>query len=157
MRHYYTFCTIDDKRAFRGHVWNHAQIDVLLEGLEIFVLWVFAAEFHLGFEWYTVGETTFDALLDGVAWRIDIVIQEFKFEIVSRICDGEILFEDFVEAFVQAVVWIGLNLEEVFERLDLNVEKVRVIKFAYRREIYYCRFFFCQGTELFIFFYQLSL
>ena len=124
---------------------------MLLNGLEVLVLGVFTAQLHLGFQRYTVGQAAFDALLDGVTGRINVIIQEFKFEIVSRIRDGKILFEDFVQAFVQTVVRIGFNLEEVFERLDLNIEKIRVIKFAYRREIYYCGFFFCQGTKIYLY------
>ena len=151
LRHYHALGSVDDEGTLRGHIRNHAQIDMLLKGLEVLVLRVFTAQFHLGLQWHTISQATFDTLLNGLTRRIDIIIQEFKFEIVSRIRDGKILFEDFVQAFVQTVVGIGFNLEEVFERLDLNVEKIRVIKFAYRREIYYCGFFFCQGTKKLIF------
>ena len=127
---------------------------MLLEGLEIFVLGVFAAQLHLGLQRDAIGQAALDALLDGIAGRIDIIIQEFEFEIVTRVRDGEILLEDFEEAFVQTVVGVGLNLEEILERLDLDIEEIRVIKFSYRREINYCGFFFCQGTINYIVFYN---
>ena len=90
-----------------------------------------------------------------VSEKYDIIIQEFEFEIVSRIGDGEILFEDFEQAFVQTVVGVGLNLEEIPEGLNLNIEEVRVFKLSDRREIDYCGFFFCQGTINYIVFYNL--
>ena len=127
---------------------------MLLEGLEIFVFGVFATQLHLGFQRHTVGQAALDALLDAVAGRIYIIIQEFEFEIVSRIGDGEILLENLVQAFVKTVVGIGLDLEEIFERLNLDVEEIRVFKFSYRREIYYCGVFFCQGTINYIVFYN---
>ena len=120
---------------------------MLLNSLKILVLGILATELHLGFQRHTVRETTFDTLLYGITGRINVIIQEFKFKIISRICDGEVLLEDLEQALIEAIVGVGLYLEKVFERLDLNVEKIRVIKFAYRREIYYCGFFFCQGTE----------
>ena len=120
---------------------------MLLLCYEILVLGVFAAQLHLGLQWHTVCEATLNALLYGITRRIDVIIQEFKFKIISRIRDGEILFKYLEQTFIKAVVRVGLYLEKVFERLDLNVEKIRVIKFAYRREIYYCGFFLCQGTE----------
>ena len=150
LRDHDALSAIDDEGALRSHVGNHAQVHMLLEGLEIFVLRVFATQFHLGFQRHAVSQAALDALLDGIAGRIDVIIQEFEFEIVSRIGDGEILLEDFEQTFVQTVVGVGLDLEEVFERLDLDVEKIRIFKFAYRREIDYCGFFFCQGTMNYI-------
>ena len=129
---------------------------MLFDSLEILVFRIFTAQFHLGFQWHAVSKATLDALLNRITGRIDIIIQEFEFEIVSRVCDGEILLEDFVEAFIQTVVGIGFDLEEIFERLNLDIEKIRVIKFSYRREINYCGFFFCQGTINYIVFYNWS-
>ena len=142
-----TLGTVDDEGALRSHVGNHAEIDMLLERLEVLVFGVFATQFHLGFQRHAVGEAALDALLDGIAGRIDVIIQEFEFKIVSRIRNGEVFFKDLVQAFVQTVVGVGFNLEEILERLDLDVEEIRVLKLSYRREIYYCGFFFCQGTK----------
>lgn len=142
----HTFGTIDDESALRGHIRNHAQIHMLLQRLEILVFRIFATQFHLGFQRHTVGQAAINTLLDGIAGRIDVIIQEFEFEIVSRIGDREILLENLVKAFIQAVVGIGLDLEKVFEGLNLDIQKIGVFKFSYRSEIYYCGFFFCQGT-----------
>ena len=148
LRHNNTFSTVDDEGTLRCHIRYHAQIDMLFLCYEIFILGIFAAQLHLGLQWHTICKATLNALLYAVTRRIDVIIQEFKFKIISRISDGEILFKDLEQPFIEAVVRVGLYLEKVFERLYLNVEKIRVIKFAYRREIYYCGVFLCQGTEM---------
>ena len=146
LRYHDTFGTIDNKGTLGGHIRYHAKIDMLLDGLEVLIVWVLAAQFHFGLQRDAVSKATLDALLDRITGRIDVIIKEFELEIISRIRDGEVLPEHFVQSLVQTVVGIGLNLEEILERLYLDVKEIRIVKFAYRREIYYCGFGFCQGT-----------
>ena len=87
-----------------------------------------AIQFQLSLQRYAIGETTLQALVDGVAGRVDIVIQELKNEVITRVGDREILGEDFVEAFVFPVVRIGFQLEEILERLKLNIQKIRIFE-----------------------------
>ena len=146
LRYDHTFGTIDNKGTFRSHIRNHTEVHMLFNSLEILIFGVFTTQFHLGLQRHTVSEATFDALLNWITRRINIIIQEFEFEIVSRVRDRKILLEDFEETLVQTVVGVGLNLEEIFERLYLDIKKIRIVKLSYRREINYCGFVFCQGT-----------
>ena len=130
LRHDNALGTVDNKGALGGHVRNHAKIDMLLYRLEVLVVRIFATQFHFGLQRNAVSKATLDTLLDGITGRINVIIKEFELEIISCVSDGEILFENFKQPLVKTVVGIGLNLEEVFERLHLNIEEIRVIKFA---------------------------
>ena len=145
--HHDTLGAVDHEGASRGHVRDHAEIDILVNGLEVLVVVVGAGEAQLGLERHAEGEASFDALRDAVPGGINIVVEEFEDEIVSRVGDGEVLGENLVEAFVLPVVGIGLELEEVFEGLELNIEEVRIFeRFLDGREVdsfSSC----CQGIE----------
>lgn len=148
LRYHDTLGTVDDESAFRGHVWYHAQIYRLLNGLELFVFGVVAGEFQFSLERDAVGEAAFDTFLDSVARRIDEIVQKLKCEIIAGIRDREVLFEDFEESFIETVVRVGLNLEKVLERLQLNVQEVRIVELSDGCEIDYCGLIFCQGMKI---------
>lgn len=141
-----TLGTVDYESAFGCHVGYHAQVNGLLDSLELFVLRVVAGEFQLGLQRDAVGETTLDALLDGVAGRVDEVVKKLKGEVVAGIRNGEVLPEDFEETLVKTVVRVGLNLEEILERLDLDVKEVRILELADGCEVDDCGLFLCQGN-----------
>ena len=52
---------------------------------------------------------------------VDKIVDELQNVIVASIRNGEILVENFVQSFVQMVVGICLNLEEIPERFQLYV------------------------------------
>ena len=131
-----TFGAVDDEGASGGHVGNHAEIDVLINGLEVLVILVGAGESQLGLERHAEGEAALNAFLNAVARGVDIIVKEFKDEIVSRVGDGEVLGEHLVKAFVLPVVGVGFQLEEVFEGLELNIEEVGIfVRFLDGREV----------------------
>ena len=131
-----TLCAVDHEGAAGGHVGNHAQIDILIDGLKIFVILVGARKSQLGLERNAVGKAAFDALGNAVPGRIDIVIEKFEDEIVSCVGDGEVFGENLVQPFVLPVVGVGFQLEEILERLKLNIQKIRIFERLFdRREI----------------------
>ena len=82
---------------------------------------VFSVEWNKDFEnidlYKDIGELTADE-----------IIKKFESKIASCVGDGEIFGKDLVEAFVFPVVGIGLQLEEVLERLKLNIQKIRIFE-----------------------------
>lgn len=130
LRNHYTLGTIDDESSLGCHVGYHTQINRLFNSLEIFILRIITRQFQLGFQRHAVSQATLDTLLNGVARRVDVIVQELESEIAPRIRDGEILLEDLEEAFVEPVVGIGLDLEEILERLQLYIQKIGIRIFA---------------------------
>ena len=124
---------------------NHTQIDRLFDSLVVLVLGVVARQFQFGFQRNTVGQTTLDALLDGVAGRIDEIVKKLEGEIITGIRNREVLLEDPEESLVQTIVGIGLYLEEILERFQLNIQEVRIFVLAYRCKVDDCGLFLCQG------------
>ena len=109
---------------------------VLINGLKVFIILVRARKSQFGFERHAEGQATFDALLDAVARSVDVIVEKFEDEIVSRVGDGEVFRENLVQAFILPIVRIGLQLEEVFKRLKLNIQKIRIFeRFFDRREV----------------------
>ena len=136
LRYYYSFGTVDNKRAVVSHVRDVAQEHFLNLHIEIDMLGVRAVEFQFCLERHTVGKTAFQTFSDGVARGVDVIIEEFEDEIVSRVSDGEIFLENLEEAFVLTVVGIGFQLEEILERLQLNIEEVGIFeRFLNGREV----------------------
>src|SRR5688572_17376365 len=83
------------------------------------------------FERNAVSQTALNALFDGVARRINKVIEEFEHEVVACIGNRKVLCENFVKAFVLAVLRSCLQLEEILERLKLYIQEVRVIDLTF--------------------------
>ena len=128
LRHHNTFGTVDHKSTTGRHIGDHTQIDVLVNGFKIFVIVVCARKPQFGLERHAEGKAAFDALFDAIARGIDIIVEKFKHEIVSRVGDGEVFRENPVEAFVLPIVGVGLQLEEILERLQLDIEEVRILE-----------------------------
>ena len=81
------------------------------------MIWVSTIKFQLCLQGYAISQSAFQALVDAVARRVYIVIQELKNEIVSRVGDREILCEYLIQAVVLAFLRWSVQLQEVFERL----------------------------------------
>ena len=124
---HHTLSTVDDEGAAGGHVRDGAQINVLNHGLEILVFDVIAGELHLGLQRNAVGEAALDAFVHRVTGTVDVVVKELEYEAVPLVGDGEVFGEDPVEAFVAAFFRIGVDLEELLERLQLDVQQVGVL------------------------------
>ena len=126
LRHDDPFRPVDDKGAAGGHVGDHAQVNILDDRFKIFVFGIGAVKLQLSFQGYAVGEAPFDALIHGVAGRIDKIIQEFEDEVITGIGNRKILGKYLVQALVDPVLRIGFQLEKILERLELNIEKVGI-------------------------------
>ena len=98
------------------------------DGLKVFVFLVVAGKLQLSLEGNAISESTFDALLNAVAGSVDVVVKKFESKVASCVGDGEVFGENLVEAFVLSVVRIGLQLEEILERLKLNIQKIRIFE-----------------------------
>ena len=122
------FGSVDDESTARRHIRDHAEIHVLHDGLKIFVFLVVAGKLQLSLEGNAISESTFDALLDAVTGSVDVVVKKFESKIASCVGDGEVFGENLVKAFVFPVVRIGLQLEEILERLKLNIQKIRIFE-----------------------------
>ena len=59
-----TFGTVDDKRTIVRHVRNRAQEHILNNCVEILMVGVGTEKFQFGLKGYTVGQATFQTLLD---------------------------------------------------------------------------------------------
>ena len=91
LRHHNALGTVDNKRAILRHIRNGAQEYILYERTEVLVVRVSTIQFHLGLQRYTIGQSALETLVNGVAWRIDKVIQELKNEIITCVGDREVL------------------------------------------------------------------
>lgn len=107
--------TVDDECAARRHVGDGTEIDILYHRVEVLVFRVRTVEFQFRLERDAVGQAAFEALLYGIAGRVDIVIDEFQNEVVPCIGYREIFHEHFVEPLVLAVLCGGVELEKVVE------------------------------------------
>ena len=140
-----TFCSVDDECATRSHVRYHAQIYIGNLCLKILVVHIVAREFHLGFQWHAVSEAAFEALIHGIARGVDVIVQKFEDETVSRIRNWKVFREDLVEPFLAAVLSRRVNLEKLLEGFQLYVKEIRVINGVGLREAVSFVVFCCQG------------
>ena len=137
LRHNDAFRAIDHESALLGHVRNRAEINILDNRREILVVGVGTVEFQFRLQGHTVCQATLQALLDGVAGRVDVIIEEFEYKVVTGVRYGEVLGEHLVESLVVPFFGRGVELQEVLERLELNLEEIRVRKrILYRGKIY---------------------
>ncbi len=74
---------------------------------------------------YCVSKSSFHAFLNGVAGRIDEIIKKLKDENVSGIGNREIFLKHTEQSFNISFIRSCFQLEEFFERLNLDVEQVR--------------------------------
>ena len=117
LRHYDAFGTVDDKRAVRCHIWNRAKENVLNHGSEIFMIRVCTIKLQLGFQGYAICKSALETFVYAVTWRVDIVIQELKNEIVSCVGDREVFCKHLIQTVILAFLRWCVQLQEVFERL----------------------------------------
>ena len=82
-------------------------------------------QFHLSLQRHAVGQTALQAFINGIAGRVDIIIEELKHEVVARIGDGEVLSKHLIQAIVLALLWWSVKLEEITEGFQLHVEEIR--------------------------------
>ena len=74
-------------------------------------------QFQLSLQRHTICQTALQTLVDGVAGRVDIVIQELKNEVITRVGDREVLGEHLIQTVILAFLRRSVQLQEVFERL----------------------------------------
>ncbi len=126
LRHDNALRTIDHKRTLVRHVRDRAQIHILDHSVEILVVRVGAIELELSLEGDTVGQTTLQTLVDGIARRVDVVVEKLEDKVVAGVGDGEILGKHLEKALVLTLLRRCVKLKEVLERLQLHLEKVRI-------------------------------
>ena len=129
----YAFCAVDDESAGLRHIRNRAQIYILDFCCEILVIRIGAVQFEFGLERHAVGQTTFEALLDSIAGRVDIVVKKLQHKVVACVGNGEILCEHLIKAFVVALFRGSVELQKVAERLQLHLEKIGVRQRIFHR------------------------
>ena len=125
LRHDHTLGTIDDERAIGSHIGNGTQEHVLNHRAEILMVGIRAVKFQLGLQGYAIGQAALQTLVDGVAGRVDIVVQELKNEIITRVGDREVLGEHLIQTVILAFLRRSVQLQEVSERLQLHIEEIR--------------------------------
>ncbi len=113
LRHYYTLRTINDKSTTLGHIWNCAEINILHHYSKILVVVIRAIELQLSLQWHAVTQASLQTLLNRVAWGIDIIVYKFENEVISRICNWEILLKHSVETLAFAILCRGIHLEKI--------------------------------------------
>ena len=85
-----------------------------------------AVELELCLERHIVSKTTLKTLFYRVARSIEIVVKELKHKVVASISDWEILCKNLVKTILLALLRRRVELEKVSERLQLNVQEVRI-------------------------------
>ena len=135
LRHHDALGTVYHKGALLGHVRYLSQVDVLYLGGEVLVVGVGAVKLKFGFQGHRVGEATLKTLLDGITWGIDVIVEKLEYEVVAGVGYREVFGKDLVQTFIVALLGRSIELEEVAERLQLHLEKVRIRKrILYRRK-----------------------
>src|SRR6185295_18753725 len=91
LRNYDTFCPIDHECTSRGHVWDIAEKHVLDDSLEVYVLLVITAQAEFCLERNSIRQATLHTFFNGIAGRIDKIIEELEYKNVARISNRKIL------------------------------------------------------------------
>ncbi len=123
-----TLGTVDDECSARSHIRDVAQIYVLDFRREILMLRIRAGETQFRLERHVVGKAPLDALLDRVLRRIYEIVDELQLVVVACILSREDLLKYLVQAVIGSVFRRCVQLEEILERLELNLQKVRTLK-----------------------------
>ena len=92
-----------------------------------------AIKFQLSLQRHTVSLATLQTLLYRVTGRVDVIIQEFKNEIVPGVRNREILCKNLVETLVISFFRRSVKLKEIFKRLQLHLEKIGVRQRIFHR------------------------
>jgi hypothetical protein len=120
--------TVDDESAGRSHVGDVSQIDVLNPRVKVLVLGVGARKTEFRLQRDVVGKSALQAFLDRVLGRIDEIIDEAEFVVVPRVLDRENFLEYLIETLVLSAFGRRIQLEKVTERLELDLQKVRILQ-----------------------------
>ena len=115
LRYHNALSAIEDERTTIGHVGDSTEIHILNYNAEILMLVVSTVELQLGLQRHTIRQAALQTLLDRVTGRIDVIVDELKYEIIAGIGDGEILLEHFVEALVLTILGRCVHLEKIAE------------------------------------------
>ena len=102
LRYDNTLRSIDDERTVVRHVRYRAKKHVLNKCAKVLMVRVGTIQLHLRLEGYAVSQPALQALVNSITRRVDVVIQELKNEIVSRVGDREILGEYLIQTVILA-------------------------------------------------------
>ena len=86
-----TLSTIDHESTIISHVRYSTQKYILDKSTEILMVRIRTIQLHFSLQRYAICKTSLQALIDRIARRVNIVIQELKNEIITRIGDREVL------------------------------------------------------------------
>jgi len=123
------FGSVHDERPAVGHERKRPQVYLLLDRLDgLFAPFLLLArEAEGGLQGNRVREALRDALLDRVLRGVELVVDELKGVAVPVVLDREVLVKDRLEANVLPVGGRHVVLHKVVERLQLDVQEVRII------------------------------
>src|SRR5215813_812881 len=107
LRNNHTFCSVDHESAAGSHVRNVSKENILHDGLEVHVFFIITAQTKFGFERNSICQSPLHTLFNGVARRIDEIIQKFQHENVAGIRDWKILTEHTEQTFNVPLIWSG--------------------------------------------------
>ena len=86
------------------------------------MLFIITTQAKLGLQGHGIRETAFHTLFDGVAGRVDKVIEEFQNENVPGVGDREIFLENTEQSFHVSFIGSCFQLEEILEGLNLDIQ-----------------------------------
>jgi hypothetical protein len=123
-----SFRTVYDERTGRGHIRDVPEKNVLDLYLEILVILIGTLKAKFCLQRDIVGKPALKAFFDRVLGRVDEIVYKIESIAVSGVLDRKNLLKNLVQTFSLAAVRSSLQLEEVTERLQLNLQKVRVFQ-----------------------------
>ena len=137
LRHNNTLSTVDNKGALVGHVRDRTKIHILNHSCKILMVRICAIQLQFGLQRHTIGESALQTLLDGVFGWVNIIVEKLEHEIIAGVRNGEVLGKYFVKPLVVTFLRRSVQLQEILERLELNLQKVGIRKrILNRRKIY---------------------
>ncbi len=104
LAHNDTLGAVDNERTLFGHVRDSTQINILYYSIKILVIRIAASQAEFGLQWNAIGQSALDALLFGVTGRINIVVQKFEREVVTRIGNREVLLKYAEQPFLPTLL-----------------------------------------------------
>jgi len=121
------FGAVDDKSTFGRHVGDIPEENILDDGLEIDVFFVVTGQAQFRLQGNAIGQSALHTFLDGIAGRIDKIVEEFEDEDVPGIRNRKVFLKHLIQAFVDPIFRSGFQLEEFLEGLQLDFEEIRII------------------------------
>ena len=108
LRHNYTLSTIDDKSCLVSHVRYRTKEHILNHCIEILMVGVCTVKLEFRFQWNTICEPTLYTIINGIARRINIIVQKLKNKIVSCIGNREVFSKYFIQTLILALFRWGI-------------------------------------------------